>query len=190
MRVNIINVGIGNVNSLYGWVSQCYEDVCLLTDPDMYDGGAIIIPGACASNQLMRRLENMGHDILIKELTKTNTTIMGICAGFQVMSQSTTENEQLQCLGLIEGHTIPLKQAKSTTLWKHSEITIPKKSKLHQIFPRNKYIRGKYYFNHCFGVLRGDVILDYEIKKNVVGIQFHPEKSGVYGNPFLKMLVG
>jgi len=183
-------VGIGNVSSLKGWANQISEEVYLLNDPNMYDGGSIIIPGACASNELMRRLRNTGFNIMLKELSTTNVTIMGICAGFQVLTQSTSENEHLECLGLLDGHTIPLEQEKSVTLWKYSEIKIPKKSKLNKVFPRNTYIRGKYYFNHRFGVIKGGVIVDAAVENNIVGLQFHPEKSGVFGEPFLRILKG
>ena len=189
MRINIIDVGIGNVASLLGWANQITEDVILLSTPNLYSNGAIVIPGACASNELMKRLRSCGLDVLIKELNQDKVTVLGICAGFQIMGNFTTENEYTPCIGLLDNNTKALSEEKSTTLWKEMAIKMPKMSVLQRALPRKKILRGRYYFNHRFGVFKKNIRLDYAVQENLIGVQFHPEKSGVFGMPFLRALL-
>ena len=102
--INIIEVGLGNVRSVYNWVHSRTERINFIKRPRDYHSGPIIIPGVASSSQLMLKLEENKLDGLIKSVAKKET-VLGICAGYQVLCQLTTEQQTVKCLGLLPRST-------------------------------------------------------------------------------------
>ena len=186
--INIIEVGLGNVRSVYNWVHSRTERISFIKRPRDYQSGPIIIPGVASSSQLMLKLEENKLDGLIKSVAKKET-VLGICAGYQVLCQLTTEQQTVKCLGLLPGEVHQLNQEKSRTGWNEVDIPLHEDSPLSRAYPRNKRLTGQAFFNHAFGVFLGDSHHDFMLSRNIVGCQFHPEKSREFGQLLLQGLI-
>ena len=132
----------------------------------------------------MLKLEENKLDGLIKSVYKS--PVFGICAGYQVLCQLTTEQQTVKCLGLLPGevHQLTKKAAPANV-----DIPLHEDSPLSRAYPRNKRLTGQAFFNHAFGVFLGDSHHDFMLSRNIVGCQFHPEKSREFGQLLLQGLI-
>lgn len=203
--INIVSVGKGNVRSLVNWVRCETDQVALLEKPEDYDGGAIILPGVCSSKELMDAIRERGFCPLIRKAAASDAKIIGICAGFQVMGESTTEGGGTNCLSLLPLNTVRMESEQhpvSVNGWDTTIINVKAitNSRISQDFPRHKRLVGEAYFNHQFGVVLKDPLskadtcgwrgqyLTHWVSSNLYGFQFHPEKSGKFGKLLLRVL--
>lgn len=211
--INIIDVGLGNVSALLKIFSSADIEVKKLITVNDYSGGAIVIPGVCSAHELINRLENQEFSKLILAAAKARHKIIGICAGFQVLANSTTEDGYINGLNLFDGYVEQMVDSNGIvqfhTGW--DDIVINKKivnSTLYQLSEKfgepnylkmDRGINGRVFFNHSFGAviedkaafnmkIRNTKYSAISIKSNIIGIQFHPEKSQKTGLQLLKIL--
>lgn len=203
--INIVQLGIGNVTSIGNWARQYTDDITLLTSPDNYTSGHLIIPGVCSSAELAKLLKVAGFDGFLESLVGHPTTkIIGVCAGFQVLGESTDEDGGAPCLGLIPVSTVSMRTLglPSVVGWDSVRIEMPikKESLLRRSFPRHKALSGDAFFNHRYGVIpktgnenpesagKARHCVTHWFDRNIFGLQFHPEKSSVFGRRLLGLL--
>lgn len=203
--INVVNVGCGNFSSVKNWVNQYTSKVQIISNPNQFVDGPIILPGVSSATQLMINLRSSGFESFLKELNYEGKKIIGICAGFQVLGTSTTEGTGASCLDLLPVEISRMKDSNdkdiSCTGWKNVEILIKENSKLKNNFPRRKILRGEAYFNHEYGAEANEKITKHDyifgisqgyythiIKNNIYGFQFHPEKSSIFGRELLGIL--
>ena len=186
--ISVIDVGVGNAKSVFNWIKRETEDCYLVADPSEYRGGSLVIPGVCSSTQLMSRLLSTGWKQKIISAAAHNR-VLGICAGYQVLSQVSYEDERVTCLGLLPGKVVPISKTKSNTGWEKVEIDVSKLGSLKKGLGKRKKLKGWFYFNHCYAVENGGLARNWQACGNVLGVQFHPEKSGLSGLPILEMLM-
>jgi imidazole glycerol-phosphate synthase subunit HisH len=186
--INIINVGLGNVQSVSNWARTRTEHVRLIHEPSEYFSGSLIIPGVASSSELMKKIKEKKFDSLIKTVIQ-NEVVLGICAGYQILCDITTEEYTMPCLKIIRGEVLKLPGSKSTTGWKKIKIDLSGDSPLSRTYSRNKYLMGNVYFNHAYGVFNQGQQYDYVLDHNLVGCQFHPEKSREFGPKILDSLI-
>lgn len=197
--IRIIDYGVGNIFSLRSSFKSIGQEVVLTSDPlEIEKADKLILPGVGAFGDAMNKLEKSGlKDIVLKKI-REGTPILGICLGMQLLFDKSYEYGTHDGLGLISGEIIPMKGRIPKALkvpqmgWNSLEFTSPK----HELF---KYINnGDYvYFVHSyFGTsCDEDVIATTEYgmpltaavaKDNIMGVQFHPEKSGEVGLKIIK----
>ena len=203
--INVVHLGIGNVTSICNWVKQYTDDLRLLTAPEDYKEGHVILPGVCSSAELANLLSTSGFDDFLESLVGHDSAkIIGICAGFQVLGDSTDEDGGALCLGLIPVKTVAVDTLGMSSVvgWDSVRIEIPadRDSLLKRSYPRNKALVGDAFFNHRYGVVRRDGYKNPEsfgeargfmthwFNENIFGLQFHPEKSSVFGRTLLGLL--
>lgn len=203
--INVVHLGIGNVTSICNWVGQYTDDLRVLTSPEEYKNGHVILPGVCSSAELAKLLIASGFDNFLESLVGHGSAkIIGICAGFQVLGESTDEDGGARCLDLIPVKTIAIDTLSMSSVvgWDSVRIDIPadRGSLLKRSFPRNKALSGDAFFNHRYGVVRRDRYKNPEsfgeargfvthwFNENIFGLQFHPEKSSVFGRVLLGLL--
>tara|TARA_B100001093_G_scaffold480725_1_gene510844 strand:- start:3930 stop:4448 length:519 start_codon:yes stop_codon:yes gene_type:complete len=160
----------------------------------------LILPGVGAYFQAMQELKRQSLDDTIYSFASTGRPVLGICLGMQMLGLSSTEFSLTKGLGLCECNVTELgesSQSKNIRLphvaWKAIES---KEFKTHWIF-KGINEKDKFYFIHSFAVKQSQsnilALSQYcNVKfasiienENVIGTQFHPEKSGIVG---LKML--
>ena len=196
--IAIVDYGVGNLFSLISSFKKIGADITVTADPKVIaESDGIILPGVGAFEDAARKLRDSGLDNVIIAETKKGKKLMGICLGMQMLFERSYEYGCHEGLGLLKGSIVPMKD------------TIPSDLKIPHIgwnalhFTREsdlfKYIKPDdcVYFVHSFYASDCDdsVIATAEYgkeltaavqKDNVMGCQFHPEKSGEVGLNILR----
>jgi imidazole glycerol-phosphate synthase subunit HisH len=160
---------------------------------------AIVVPGVGAFPEAMRRLGALGLDGLIRERAEAGVPVLGICLGMQLLFESSTEHEGAAGLGLLGG---------TVTRLDAPGLKIPHIGWNTVSFSRSSTLTdglgdaAAFYHVHSFACRpadEGDVVGRGEYgerfvsiveRGNVMGVQFHPEKSSLDGLALLRNFVG
>lgn len=201
--VTIIDYGLGNLGSIKNMLTKVGSPSQITNDLELIKNATkLILPGVGAFDNGMMNLKDMNViDILNQKVLVDKTPILGICLGMQLFTKSSEEG-QLPGLGWVDANT-----RKFDTSTSERKYTIPhmgwefvkqqKESKL----LLDMYDEAKYYFVHSYFVKSNqeqDVLLTTEYineyvsafeKENILGVQFHPEKSHKFGMKLFKNFV-
>jgi glutamine amidotransferase len=199
-NVVILDYGLGNIFSIFQACEYVGYNVEVTSDPNkVIKADALILPGVGAFGNAMESLSNNDLISPIREFVKTGKPFLGICLGMQLLFTKSEEHGNHKGLNFIEGEII-----------KFPEYDINNKFRVPQIqwnrvyqsdflkwreSPFKEVDEGEYmYFVHSYYALPKDksVVLAYTdyanikyassvVKENILGIQFHPEKSSVQG---------
>lgn len=188
MTIGIIDVGIGNIGSLQGALYSQGWDVERVATPRQMDGIThLFLPGVGSFSNAMLRLHEAELVNPIRNHAAQGRPIMGICLGMQLLSEYGEEGGGAEGLGLIPGKIVHLK--------KHTDLRLPHVgwNVLHPqvAHPLLNGIRSNvdFYFVHSyfFDATSEESIIgttaygfgypSFVACGNVVGVQFHPEKS-------------
>ena len=199
--ITIIDYGVGNLFSLSSSLSYLGLENKVSRDPeDLRKADHILLPGVGAYSDAIAKLRGSGMAEPLLGEAKAGKPIMGICLGMQLLFDKSYEYGEHQGLGLIPGVMADLKKDIPANLkvphmgWNSLHLT--EKGKNHPLFKYSK--EGDYvYFVHSFYGKDCDESLlatsEYGIpvtasaaNGNVMGCQFHPEKSGEVGLRILK----
>ena len=196
--IAVIDYGVGNLFSLCSSLERIGAQAVVTADPQVIDkADKLILPGVGAFADAAQKLRASGLDVVIKEQVASGKQIMGICLGMQLLFEKSYEFGEHTGLGLLKGSVIPM------------EGTIPAQLKIPHIgwnalhFCKEstllRYIREGdcVYFVHSFYATNcaDSVVATAEYGKeltaavqqgNVMGCQFHPEKSGKVGLAILR----
>ena len=196
--IAVIDYGVGNLFSLCSSLERIGAEAVVTSDPEIIaKADKLILPGVGAFADAAKKLRDSGLDLVIKQQVEAGKEIMGICLGMQMLFEKSHEFGEHQGLGLLKGSVIPM------------EGTIPVGLKIPHIgwnalhFSRDskllRYIKEGdcVYFVHSFYATdcEDSVIATAEYGKeltaavqqgNVMGCQFHPEKSGQVGLEILR----
>lgn len=199
--ITIIDYGVGNLFSLSSSLNYLGQENRISRDPeDLKRADRIILPGVGAYGDAIGKLRASGLDQPLIEEAGKGKPVMGICLGMQLLFEKSYEYGEYEGLGLIPGIMAPLKDEIRPELkvphmgW--NSLNLTEKGKRH---PLMKYTReGDYvYFVHSYYGKNCDesllAVSEYDIpvtaaaaSGNVMGTQFHPEKSGETGLRILK----
>ena len=201
--IGIVDYGVGNLFSLSSSLKAVNIDSVFVRNTAELKGvKGLILPGVGAYGQCMQALASTGLVPSILNLAKSGFPIMGICVGMQLLSDFGEEFGKHQGLGLIHGAvrkiTPKSEQRFKVPLigWKNIKFSnsfgpISEEAKLE--------LAGSYYFVHSYAFEPedgNDVLATYQHgdleivaaigRRNLIGTQFHPEKSGPLGLIFLE----
>ncbi|MCX8182651.1 MAG: imidazole glycerol phosphate synthase subunit HisH [Candidatus Methanomethyliaceae archaeon] len=192
MKVAVLDLGLGNLLSIQRGLERVGGEVVVASnDAEASDAGVIVIPGVGAFRDGIRALKRFG--MVIEEIKSGKKPMLGVCLGMQILFDRSYEGGDYEGLGLIRGEVVRLPNSVKVPHMGWNEITVVKSSPL----LKNLNSKEHFYFVHSYYCRTDeDVILattDYGVKipaivekKNLVGTQFHPEKSGKMGLLFLK----
>ena len=196
--ITIVDYGVGNLFSLISSFNKIGADIVVTADPQVISrADGIILPGVGAFEDAARKLRDSGLDKVIVEQAQKGKKLMGICLGMQMLFQQSYEYGCHEGLGLLKGNIVPMKDSIPADLkiphigWNALHFT--KESNLFKYINQNDCV----YFVHSFYATDCDdsVIATAEYgkeltaavqKDNVMGCQFHPEKSGEVGLNILR----
>lgn len=203
----IVDYGVGNLFSLCSSLHSIGEDAVVTPDAEVIRAAdRIILPGVGAFADAAARLRATGLDAVLKEQAAAGKPIMGICLGMQMLFEKSFEYGEHEGLGLIPGEVVPMEG------YIPEGLKIPHigwnplilKEQGGDKHPLLRYVKEGdcVYFVHSYFATRCDlpdggsaVIATAEYGreltaavayKNVMGCQFHPEKSGAVGLSILK----
>ncbi|MBV5261979.1 imidazole glycerol phosphate synthase subunit HisH [Synechococcus moorigangaii CMS01] len=196
-RVAIINYGMGNLQSVINAVELLGADPHIVSNShQLNDCDRVIVPGVGAFPKALSKLKSAGLLEALENERSAGKPILGICLGMQLFCSTSEEGGLNKGLNWID--------AAVKCFPSHSDIKIP-----HigwndvEIIQKHRLVKGlqnhsDFYFVHSFYVdcsnpsdvlLQGEYGLKYcaaFVKENVIGVQFHPEKSQAAGLDLLK----
>jgi glutamine amidotransferase len=189
--IGIIRYGAGNIFSLTAALERlgiAYGMVHTEADLEQFDH--YIIPGVGHAGAAMNKLEETG---LIPEIKALNKPVLGICVGMQLLT-SYSEEGDANMLNIFRIKTLRFKDS--------AEYKVPHTG-WNQVFPEKENVLFKnipngshFYFVHSYFIEYDEAYTlsstTYNNKfsasiwrDNFYGVQFHPEKSGKYGETLL-----
>ena len=192
----IVDYGVGNLFSLASSLRKIGEESLVTADSAViYAADRVILPGVGAFADAMKKLADSGLADVIKKVAARGVPVMGICLGMQLLFARSFEYGEHEGLGLLIGEVRPIETSPDLKIphmgWNALEFTRP-----HPLF---KYIKegDAVYFVHSYHAVRcADSVIaraEYGVpvtaavaKGNVLGCQFHPEKSGDVGLNILR----
>lgn len=202
MTVAIIDYGVGNLGSIKNMLAKIGVQSQVTSDPGVIAAAQqLILPGVGAFDTGMSRLNSSGLVPLLNDLVLgQHRPILGICLGMQLMTKSSEEGT-LPGLGWVDAHTRKIVVPPDSRLkiphmgW--NQVQLSKPSRLVDADGGER----RFYFVHTYCVhvqdeadvllttqYGGPVVAAFEAG-NVVGVQFHPEKSHKFGMALLKNFV-
>ena len=205
----VIEYGIGNVFSVCNALKKVGINAQLTREPSaIRNADMVILPGVGAFSSAMKNLRKLGLDTEIVAFAKTGKPLLGICIGMQVLMDLSTEFGEHIGLGLIPGKVKgirPITTAGKVLRIPHiawSEVSARPNAPRHKWHSKAFANPAYYYFVHSYMAYMtnpdhllatakygGYLITGAIGRDNILGVQFHPERSGPAGLRLLKYLV-
>jgi glutamine amidotransferase len=182
MSLALVDLGCGNVGSVAAAFARLGAEPIITPDPAaIATADRLVLPGVGAAGHAMARIDELG---LRETLTSFDRPLLGICLGMQLLFEGSDEDD-VPCLGLLPGRARRLDPVPHMG-W--SRLTLNADDAGLET--------GDYaYFAHSFAcddgphslatVDQGRPIAAAVRKDNLLGAQFHPERSSVAGARFL-----
>ena len=197
IKVILIDAGTGNLRSVYKALEQAGAEVSLTTDPDrIAQGGKLVLPGVGAFGDFMRGLTENNLVEPILTACQRGDPLLGICVGMQALFEIGEEHGSHPGLGLLPGSVVRFPEIPGLKIphtgW--NRLSFSGVSRLWNELADGSYV----YFNHayyCVPANPEDSIattnhgIDFSAsvqRGQVMGVQFHPEKSQRVGLQILK----
>ncbi len=187
----IVDTGCANITSVFCALQRLGAEVQISADQALIRAAdKVIIPGVGTAKQAMANIDAKGLRSTLQQLTQP---VLGICLGMQLLTEHSAEGD-VECLGLIPGQVAPL-EAKGLRLPHMGWNTLQVESTAHPLL-QGITAADYVYFVHSFAVQPSPYMLascDYGSKfaavigrRNFLGMQFHPERSGKVGARLLQ----
>jgi glutamine amidotransferase len=192
--IQIIDYGMGNIGSISNMLKIIGIKSCIVSNPSYLSSSYVsILPGVGSFDNAMIKLNRDGWTNTILSNVKKGSPLLGICLGMQILG-SFSEEGTLSGLNLIEGKVSRFPNENGLKIphmgWNSvNEYDIS----LFEGLSENKfYFVHSYFFsptnsNDIAGVTKYGIDFVSSIRReNIIGVQFHPEKSHQYGMRLLK----
>ena len=188
----ILDYGIGNIKSLENLLEKLNYSVCLSNKKVLIDNcDLIVLPGVGKYNRAVSNLKkNNLFNYIKKKIIKDRIPTVGICLGMQLLFEQSEENINCKGLNIFKQKIVKLKSANIG--W--STINFKDKNK-NELYKNNfYYFNHGYAFNGNLSFSKSFIANQYSINaiilhKNILGFQFHPEKSQTNGEKIFKDLI-
>lgn len=199
MKIGIVNYGIGNVGSVYSAFKFYKYDTLLIDKPwALADVNIIVLAGVGNFPTAISRLKALNlWDAINEEVLNKKKPVLGICLGMQLFADISYENGENEGFGWIHGKVVRMDSESLRVPHIGWDEVKPSDDKL---FKGMRY--NSFYFMHSYHFVLededaniattyyGNLKICSAVKKdNIVGVQFHPEKSQGDGLRFLKNTV-
>lgn len=190
--IAIIDYNMGNLKSVKNALDSLGIESIITSDKkEILKADKVILPGVGAFKDAMTIIKSSGLDAVIKEVAKTKP-LLGICLGFQLLFEKSSEFGETEGLGLLKGEIkrldVPLKVPHVG--WNNLEVK-PNSKLLRGIDGNYVYFVHSYYLDSSMPFVSSYTEYGKKIAVSVeegfiYGTQFHPEKSGEVGLKILR----
>lgn len=198
-RLAVIDYGAGNLRSLSRALEQAGARVALIRSPEMSWGDdGIVLPGVGAFGPAMARLTAAGFPSWIRARVAAGTPLVGVCLGMQLLFERSEEASGVSGLALIPGEVRRLPSGLKVPHMGWNKVIMRRTDPVIGSLREGAFV----YFVHSFVADPADpatVIATAAYGRefpaiirqdNVLGLQFHPEKSAAAGLGLLRGIVG
>lgn len=199
-RIAVVDYGMGNRRSVQKALEHVGADAGITRDPDeLMAADGLVVPGVGAFPLAMHNLRELGLSKVIFAAAHSQTPLLGVCLGMQLLFDRSEELEDTTGLGLIPGAVTPLLASNLRVPhigWNEVRFLAP--SPLTDGLPAHG---APFYHVHSLVVRPDDpevVVASTEYgeefativaRGSVFGVQFHPEKSSRHGLRMLENFV-
>lgn len=196
--IGIIDYGMGNLFSVANTCAHLNLEALISSDPAVLEQcDKLILPGVGAIKDCIKNLKDKNlYEFIKKEVLEKKKPILGICLGMQALYEFSEENDGVECFGFLKGKVI--KMSDENIVIPHIGWNGLKISKNHPL--ASKLSDPAYvYFDHSYfadGIDENELIGYCQYgkhtipglvgKDNILGAQFHPEKSAQEGLKILE----
>ncbi|NOS67640.1 MAG: imidazole glycerol phosphate synthase subunit HisH [Candidatus Peribacteraceae bacterium] len=205
-KIVIVDYGVGNIHSAMKGLKRFTEDVVLSEDPEVIrNASALVLPGQGAFKTGMDGIKVRGLLNIIREAGAAGKPILGICLGAQLLLAKGFEFGEHEGLGLLPGKVIHFPTLEPGTKIPHmgwNAINEPTSARWKGTALEGLRPGAEMYFIHSYilqptdpahvlaTTVYGGLTFPSVIGTgNIIGCQFHPEKSGEEGLGILKKFV-
>lgn len=192
--IGIIDYGAGNLHSVVKALKFLgYQTRLVTEDNDFKEVDKLILPGVGAFGQAVADLRAKGLWTALNNWVREGLPLLGICLGMQLLMESSQESPGIGGLGLIKGACVRLRAPKVPHMGWNDVRFFDSISLFDGIADRSCF-----YFVHSYYVSPEDSKVVRGVTEHhlafpsviqvgrVIGVQFHPEKSGEQGLFFLR----
>jgi glutamine amidotransferase len=196
----IVDYGVGNLGSIINMLKKAGAKAIASSNPDvLQQAEKLILPGVGAFDAGMNKLNECGLVPLLNHLAlEKRVPFLGLCLGLQLMTKRSEEG-QTEGLGWLDAETLRFRFEGDQAHLKvpHMGWNTIELRQSHPLF-RELDPEARFYFVHSFYVKSHDpeaVLAETDYggyfhsifaRDNIMGFQFHPEKSHKYGMRLLK----
>lgn len=198
MKVAVIDYEVGNLANVYNAWKRLGVSVDITRDPEVIRQADFIeLPGVGAIRDAMANLKKFELIPVLEEQVKAGKFFMGVCLGMQALFEKDYEGGEYDCLGFLPGDIVPFRTTLKVPHMGWNELEFRGSHWLQQGLPAHPYV----YFVHSYHKSPADspdviATADYGQavpaicgRDNVLGFQFHPEKSGPVGARLLQNVI-
>jgi len=175
VNVAICEYGAGNVRSVELALRRLGAEIV----DDVEGADLAVLPGVGSARTALAGLRVRGYDGVLRERCASGRPVLGICLGLQLALDETEEDGGTECLGLLPGRAVRLRDGRVPRLgWA-------------EVMP----LGSSFYFAHSyacetpFATAWSEGIVAEARSGAFVGVQFHPEKSGAAGARYLERIL-
>lgn len=188
MRVGVIDCGGGNVTSVVNVLTHLGAAVTRIDQADDVDHcGHLVLPGVGSFPETMKRLDSRGFSDALRRYAESSRPLLGICIGMQVLARRGDEFGECRGMGLVPGSVTRIDTGDSGDRLPHMGWNdVSRRGECPLLVGLD---RPTFYFVHSYRLATaihddvagwcdyGDGFCAVFQRRNVFGVQFHPEKS-------------
>jgi glutamine amidotransferase len=201
-EITVIDYGAGNIGSVLNMIKRVGGVANASGNAEVLaQASKLLLPGVGSFDNAVQKLEQLGLDNVLRERAGTGVPLLGICLGMQLLSSGSDEGV-LPGLGLVPGRVKRFSFCED-----QSSLKIPHMG-WNQVVASKKHVLAdgleegaRFYFVHSYHYECEDTTDElfkthygYDFtsgvqRGNVMGVQFHPEKSHRFGMQLIKNFV-
>ena len=200
-RVAIVDLGLGNIGAVVNMLRRAGGTDCLVSDPnELNQYSKVLLPGVGSFDAGISKLDLAGFRSALHDYASSGRALLGICLGMQLLADDSEEG-RMPGLGLVPGTVkrFSFEQERALKV-PHMGWSQVSHSKSHPLI-MGLDDSARFYFVHSYYFKCEDeqdelLSTQYGVnfssgvqRNNVMGVQFHPEKSHRYGMQLIKNFV-
>ena len=197
--IAIVDYGVGNLFSLRSSFAAIGAEACVTGDAEkILAADRVVLPGVGAFGDAAALLKSTCLDETVREAARACKPLLGICLGMQLLLEQSLEYGTHAGLGLVPGTVRPIRPMIPAEYkvphigWNALHITLPEHPLLREVKQgEHMYFVHSFFADRCAPDTLATTEYGIELtaavaRGNVMGCQFHPEKSGVAGLRLLR----
>jgi glutamine amidotransferase len=184
--IAIVDYGVGNLRSVERALIHAGAEPVITADPDKLENAdGLVLPGVGAFAAAVGKLSHNVLGRLVVDLARSGKPVLGVCLGYQLLFEESTEGGRHEGLGLLPGRVVRVEGTPHLPVIGWSRLKQTVSSSLWDGVADRAY----FYFVHSYAPESSESAIGCTAHSpvaaaaqgNVMGTQFHPEKSGADG---------